>query len=107
MIELREKDRQQICRIASEVLPAGVELWAYGSRVKGTGHDASDLDLAMVSPEGKSVDGEYLTHFKLALQDSTIPIFVQVMDWNRIPESFKKNILQCYDVLCRVKSKDQ
>lgn len=99
MIELREKDRVRICDLARDILPEGASLWAYGSRVKGTCHDASDLDLALISPEGEPVDSEYLSQFKLALQDSNIPIFVQVMDWNYIPESFKENILQRYEVL--------
>lgn len=102
MIELREKDRVNICRLADKVLPSGSILWAYGSRVKGTGHDTSDLNLVLISPEDEPIDIEYLQRFKLALQDSTIPIFVQVMDWNYMPEHFKDNILQRYEVLYRV-----
>lgn len=102
MIDLREKDRAAICQIARQVFEPGVELWAYGSRVKGTNYDASDLDLAVVAPEGKELDLERLVEFKEALQTSNIPIFVQALDWQRIPESFKKNILQRYEVLVRV-----
>ena len=28
----------------------GVEVWAYGSRVSGRSHDASDLDLVLRAP---------------------------------------------------------
>ena len=31
-----------------------------------------------------------------AIQESSIPIIVQVFDWAEIPESFQKNILQSY-----------
>jgi len=37
--------------------------------------------------------------FKELLQESTIPILVKVLDWNRIPESFRENILKGYEVL--------
>jgi len=41
---LRAKDRRQICAIAARIFQEPVEIWAYGSRVDGTAHDASDLD---------------------------------------------------------------
>ena len=35
--------------LPEERLP-GVEVWAYGSRVSGLSHDASDLDLVLRAP---------------------------------------------------------
>jgi predicted nucleotidyltransferase len=99
MIDLREKDRLRIIDIAKRVLNPGCEIWAYGSRVKGTNYDASDLDLAIITPAEQPLDPNTLADFKLALQDSNIPILIQVMDWQRIPESFRQNILTRYEVL--------
>ncbi|USD65094.1 nucleotidyltransferase domain-containing protein [Vibrio sp. SCSIO 43136] len=99
MINLREKDRARVCQIAQQTLCSGSELWAYGSRVKGTNRPYSDLDLALITPENGQND---IAEFKHALQHSNIPIFVQVMPWELIPESFKDNILQRYEVLCTV-----
>lgn len=101
MIDLCEEDRAAICALAEQYFPAGTEIWAYGSRVKGTNYDASDLDLVVHFPETGFESGCYtqLTEFKEALQDSDIPIFVQVLAWHGIPERFKTNILQCYEVL--------
>lgn len=42
--------------------------------------------------------GEVFT-FKDLLQESSIPILVQVLDWNRIPDSFRENILKEYEVV--------
>lgn len=76
-----------------------VKIWAYGSRVNGMAHEGSDLDLVVIPDGNDQVDlGEVFT-FKDLLQESSIPILVQVLDWGRIPESFRENILMEYEVL--------
>lgn len=96
MINLREKDRRAIELIAKEVLPTSTELWAYGSRVKGTCTESSDLDLLIIFPKDSNNEMadklEKLSQFKASLTDSTIPIFVDVFTWEHIPENFKQNI---------------
>ena len=94
---LREKDRELIVSLAQKTLKHPSSVWAYGSRVSGEAHDASDLDLVIVSKDGQKVDIVEFINFKEALQDSNIPILTQVLDWNRIPESFHKNILGNYE----------
>ncbi|MEH6359068.1 MAG: nucleotidyltransferase domain-containing protein [Pseudomonadales bacterium] len=104
MIDLRAKDRLILCQLAQQIFTQGTKIWAYGSRVKGTNHDASDLDL-VVHFDSTSSDNEsfeQLVNFKEALQESTIPIFVQVFAWSQIPESFKSNIEENYQVLFSV-----
>ena len=64
MIELREKDRKAITALAKKHLVKGTELRAYGSRVKGTSLETSDLDLMMFTPEGQTND---LLEFQQAL----------------------------------------
>lgn len=91
-----------ICTIAHNVFPKGTEVWAYGSRIKGTSHDGSDLDLVVKGKE-KSPDAiDHLIKFKEKLQSSNIPILIQVLDWEYIPKSFQDNIKQHYQVLCSV-----
>ncbi len=101
MIDLREKDYLAICELAAKVFSKGTAIWAYGSRVKGTNHDTSDLDLVVHFPpaQDKSEDLHQLATFIESLRDSNIPIIVQVMAWHCIPESFQENIKQCYEVL--------
>ena len=94
---IREKDRELIVSLAQKTLNHPSRVWAYGSCVSGEAHDTSDLDLVIVSNDGKKVDiGEFI-NFKEALQNSNIPILMQVLDWNRIPESFHANILANYE----------
>ena len=100
MIDLREKDQQAIGTLASQIFTSGTEIWAYGSRVKGTNHDTSDLDLVVHFPSGQSQveDLQQLSDFIEALQDSNIPIIVQVFAWHSMPEVFQKNIQENYQV---------
>ena len=63
------------------------EVWAYGSRVNGESHDASDLDLVVRAPALGPV-GPPLSALQTALQDSNVPILVQVHDWALLPEGF-------------------
>jgi predicted nucleotidyltransferase len=105
MIDLRAKDKVILCQLAQEIFPSGTEIWAYGSRIKGTNHDASDLDLVVHFDSDSVSESEFfeqLSNFKEALQESTIPIFVQVFAWSQIPESFKANIQQEYKILYSV-----
>jgi len=99
MIDLRDNDKNAIIKIAIQTLGNNAEVWAYGSRVNGSSHDASDLDLVIKTPSNNPLLAEQLTKFKLGLQESNIPINVQSLDWNAIPENFKKNILMNYVVL--------
>ncbi len=75
------------------------DVWAYGSRVHGHNHDASDLDLVVHQPDDSVQPLETLTDLQDALVESPLPILVQVMDWARIPESFKEEIRRGYVVV--------
>jgi len=72
------------------------EVWAYGSRVNGDCHDASDLDLVLRNPaaDGSAVSG--LPGLAEALVESNLPIKVDVVDWSRIPDAFRREIERAY-----------
>ncbi len=99
---IRPQDRELVISIAKETLKSPSILWAYGSRVNGEAHETSDLDLVIVSKNGKKIDIEEFINFKEALQNSNIPILTQVLDWNRIPKSFHTNILNAYEEMFRI-----
>ncbi|MCL1078749.1 nucleotidyltransferase domain-containing protein [Parashewanella spongiae] len=94
MIEIRKKDLLTIKHIAANTLIDGSKLWAYGSRVKGTSYEASDLDLVIITPKGKVND---IVDFREKLQESTLPILVQAYGWEYLPEHFKASIKTCYE----------
>lgn len=79
--------------ILQQNVPA-CEVWAYGSRVNGDGHSGSDLDLVL---HGCTVDQFFqLQH---ALQESLLPMLIDLHRWETLPEAFKQNIQQRYIVI--------
>lgn len=78
---------------------AHAEVWAYGSRVIGTGHEASDLDLVVRNPRNPETESPGVVDLKEALVDSGLPIRVDVLDWARIPAEFHKEIMKAFVVV--------
>ena len=91
---IREQDKKRVIELAKKTLKQPLNVLAYGSRVSGEAHDTSDLDLVLKTDDNFRVDIGDFVAFKEALQNSNIPIIVQVLDWNRVPDSFHKNILE-------------
>lgn len=76
-------------------VPAG-EVWAYGSRVRNESHDGSDLDLVVRDPKDLSRPQKDLAKLREAFSESEIPILVDVFDWARIPEEFRREIARAH-----------
>ena len=98
ILYLREQDRLQLVQLLAHYLP-DVTAWAYGSRVKGDAHEASDLDIVLRSPDLKPIPITALEDFLEAVRESNIPILVEARDWARLPLSFHQEILRNYVVL--------
>jgi len=96
---IRTQDRLEIVKIAKQEIETPSQIWAFGSRVNGDAHDMSDLDLVIVPNGDEKLPMIEIINFKERLQESNIPIIVQVMDWNRIPKSFHNNILISHEVM--------
>ena len=95
---LREKDRLALVAIFS-TLTIPVEVWAYGSRVNGTAHDGSDLDLVIRDKELKGLPIGIYMELVDTIKNSNIPILVELRDWNRLPKNFHNQIELKYEVL--------
>jgi predicted nucleotidyltransferase len=98
MMLLREKDKQTLLEIFS-ALDFPAEVWAYGSRVNGTAHTGSDLDLVIRSSNLKPIPSNVYSDLVAKIKDSNIPILVELRDWATLPESFHRNIIEQYEVL--------
>lgn len=97
-LDLKPRHREQLATLLAEHMP-GVEVWAYGSRVSGKGHEGSDLDLALRGPGLEPVPVDKLSRLTDALRESTLPFLVEVHDWARLPLSFREEIERSYAVL--------
>ena len=97
-VDLSARHRRVVEALLREHLP-NVEVWAYGSRVDGRGHDGSDLDLVLRGPGLEEIPADRLADFDDALRESTIPFLVEARDWARLPERFHREIEREYVVL--------
>ncbi len=75
------------------------EVWAYGSRVGGTGHQASDLDLVVRNLADLKQETPTIMNLKEAFIESDLPIRVDVLDWARIPDDFRHEIERAHVVI--------
>jgi len=92
-------DYLHILRETLQAVVPDCDVWAYGSRVHGHSHDASDLDLVVYQPNAPDQPLATLAELQEALAEGPLPVLVQVMDWARIPESFKEEIRHGYVVI--------
>lgn len=95
---LRDQDRKRLEELLVTYLPS-ITVWAYGSRVNGDAHEASDLDLVLRSSDLSPISAEVLESFVEAVRASNIPILIEARDWARLPDSFHREILKNYVVL--------
>ena len=97
-LDLPQKYLDQVQALLRAHVPH-IEVWAYGSRVTGGSHAASDLDLVLRNPKNSLEEIGTLDDLKEAFSESKLPIRVDIMDWARIPESFHREIERAHVVV--------
>lgn len=75
------------------------EVWAYGSRVNGDSQEASDLDLVLRDPQNLSTPCSRLPELQTLFAESELPILIDIVDWARIPEHFRKEIEKAHFIV--------
>ena len=96
-IILPPEQMRLVMELANTHLP-GVEIWAYGSRVRGNPRRYSDLDLVAFTNPGQRPLADNLRE---AFEESDLPIRVDLFMWDELPESFHDQIRKEYAVLQR------
>ena len=96
MIDLSSENLALLKKLINEYLPA-CEIRVFGSRVHGTAKPYSDIDIALKCAE--PIERKTLNRLKEALQESTISIRVDVLDWYGISEEFRGVIKEGYEIL--------
>lgn len=87
-IDVSIEQYQILIALLKQYLP-NTEVWAYGSRVKGTAKPYSDLDLVALTSSDQQPT---LFELKEAFEESDLPFRVDLFSWDEIPEQFKENI---------------
>jgi predicted nucleotidyltransferase len=72
------------------------EVWAYGSRVKGTAKSTSDLDLVSIASRNQKMA---VSDLREAFDESNLPFRVDFFIWDELPESFHRHIKEAYVIL--------
>ena len=75
------------------------EVWAYGSRITDMAHEGSDLDLVLRNPSDLSQAVDGLAALKEAVQESSLPMLIDIHLWAHLPSSFHTEIEKSYVVL--------
>ena len=97
-LDLPQKYLEQVKTLLRTAVPHA-EGWAYGSRVTGSGHEASDLDLVLRNPQNLLEESSALYALKEAFIENNLPIRADIMDWARIPVSFHREIERAHMVV--------
>ena len=87
-IDISSKAHKMIVGLLNQFLP-GVEVWAYGSRVKGTARPSSDLDLVTFANKDQRLQ---VAQLREAFEESNLLCRVDVFIWDAVPESFRQEI---------------
>ena len=87
-VDIRPDHLEIVQDILRERLPAGFQVWVFGSRAKWAATDASDLDLAVEGAD--ALDYKTMVRLEVAFEESDLPYTVDVVDLNAVSKEFKK-----------------
>lgn len=93
-ILLEKRFLDEITSIIKQTYPKAI-VWAYGSRIDGTAHEGSDLDL-VVKDFGQN--DACLFTLKDELKESNVPFLVDIFEFDKLPLNFQKEIEKNYVV---------
>ena len=96
MINLSARDLALVKRILRKYFPDR-EVRVFGSRATSHIKPYSDLDLVVMG--SSKLPSRKLYALKDALEESDLPIRVEVLDWNAISDSFRSVIGKRYKIL--------
>ncbi len=88
---VKEQYKQQLIGIIKKYIPEA-KIYLYGSRARQTHSPGSDIDLAVDA--GVKLDWGLRMNIMAAIEESTVPYFVDVIDIHAVDEGFLYNIKQ-------------
>lgn len=94
-IDLPPAHLESLRRLLTQYAPH-LEIWAYGSRVSGAHHAGSNLDLVVRSPDERPIARAQFHALKDALEESDLPVLIDLFDWGTLPEAFRCQIQRAH-----------
>ena len=86
-IEIQYK--QLLTDIIHTYLP-GCRIWLFGSRARRTNKEGADIDLAIDA--GRKLTMREIFRIKETIEESSIPVFVDIVDVRNVTEDFLSQI---------------
>jgi predicted nucleotidyltransferase len=88
---LSERHRKLLIDLLAIHVPEA-RVWAYGSRVSGSAHEGSDLDIVLLHKTTRevAVDGKH--ELIDAIEQSLLPMLIDVSEWCYLPEWLRGEI---------------
>ena len=96
-VDIRADHLEIVQDILRSHMPAGFEVWVFGSRANWTTKDSSDLDLA-VAGRMPELDYRIMGDLEVAFEESDLPYTVDVVDLKDVSPEFQ-NIVDSQKVL--------
>ena len=81
--------KKQLLKIINKKLPKA-DVYLFGSRAKNTNHLGSDIDIAIDNKE--KIDFRIILELYSQIEETTIPLMVDLVDFNNISDLFKDKI---------------
>ena len=94
-IFIKDEHLKTLTDIFKEQCP-DAEIWAYGSRVTGDAHEGSDLDLVIRSLGNSKTSA---CELKELIKEANIPFLIDMLEFDSLPEIFKREITEQYEVI--------
>lgn len=88
---LDEKYKKKLIEIIEKYI-SDSKIYLFGSRAKGRHRETSDVDISIDA--GKELSSNLLYKIKDEIEESNIPYFVDVVDFNYVSDEMKNQILK-------------
>ena len=98
MIAVTDEELQIILEIINNSLD-NCKVIAFGSRVKLTHRNNSDLDLAFIKSDNAKLSLNEESLLKESFSKSDLPFFVDIRDYNAVSSAFREIINKNYEII--------
>ena len=89
-MSVKAQHKQKLLHIIRIYLP-NCRVWLFGSRATNQQRPGSDIDLAL--DNGEKIPWETITRMLLDIDETTIPMKVDLVDLHTVEDEFKKQVL--------------
>lgn len=83
--------KEELLEIIHKHVP-DCQVYLFGSRARQTHREGADIDIALDA--GVKIDFKIIFKIKDEIEETTIPVFVDIIDINSVSDSFKNEIKQ-------------